>query len=79
MAVHRVMEYALTRDYRVHFLGQNESGRVTARDISNLDPSASSVDESEWGGLTGFSSRFGEAVRKAVNEFDQNGNREVIA
>lgn len=64
-----VLEHALTADYRVFFLriGQ-DTRRVTTRDISSLDPDASDDNEASWGGLTGFSSRFGEAVRRAVNE-----------
>lgn len=33
-----------------------------------LDPGDESDDVSGWGGLTGFSSRFADAVRHAVNE-----------
>jgi hypothetical protein len=68
-SMRRVMEHALTCDYRVYFssIGK-KSGRVTTRDISNLDPSSRDEAEANWGGLTGFSSRFGEAVRTAVNE-----------
>lgn len=68
-SVRKVMEHALKADYRVFFLDiKNGSRRVTARDISNLDPGASDDKEATWGGLTGFSSRFGEAVRNAVNK-----------
>jgi len=64
-----VMEHAMKSDYRVFFLEINgRSHRVTTRDISQLDPDASDDREATWGGLTGFSSRFGEAVRNAVNE-----------
>lgn len=70
-AVKQVMETALKREYRVHFLDlDEETYRVSTRDISNLDPGSSDPDEADWGGLTGFSSRFGEAVRRAVNETD---------
>ncbi len=68
-SVKGVMEHALTCDYRVHFLQLcAEDGRVTSRDISNLDPGSGDEAEADWGGLTGFSSRFGDAVRAAVNE-----------
>jgi hypothetical protein len=43
---------------------------VHSQDISTLDPSSPDSAEAEWGGLTGFSSRFAEAVRTAVNEFE---------
>ncbi len=68
-SMRQVMEHALAADYRVHFLEIDRSSRrVTARDISTLDPDAPDDGEATWGGLTGFSSRFGEAVRNAVNE-----------
>lgn len=72
-SVRTVMEHALTScDYRVHYLELNpSSGRVTSRDISNLDPGAPDDAEANWGGLTGFSSKFGEAVRTAVNEAER--------
>jgi hypothetical protein len=64
-----VMEHALAADYRVYFLDIDASThRVTTRDISGLDPDAPDHHEATWGGLTGFSSDFGEAVRDAVNE-----------
>ena len=37
-------------------------------DISKLDPGSEDDRMSGWGGLTAFSSRFGDAVRAAVNE-----------
>lgn len=68
-AVQRVLQHALQGKYRVHFMDMNPlTRRVKSRDISNLDPTADDERESEWGGLTQFSSRFGEAVRVAVNE-----------
>jgi hypothetical protein len=64
-----VMEHALQSDYRVYFLEiDQKSCRAVTRDISPLDPDASDDNEATWGGLTGFSSRFGDAVRIAVNE-----------
>lgn len=64
-----VMEYALKANYRVYFLQiDSTTRRVTTRDISQLDPDAQDENEATWGGLTGFSSRFGDAVRSAVNE-----------
>jgi energy-coupling factor transporter ATP-binding protein EcfA2 len=68
-SMHPVMEHALQSDYRVYFLEIDpRSRRATTRDISGLDPDAPDDREATWGGLTGFSSRFGEAVRSAVNE-----------
>lgn len=65
-----VMNQALKNTYRVHFLGYGigASAKVSSRDISPLDPGAEDFYQANWGGLTGFSSKFGEAVRKAVNE-----------
>lgn len=67
-SIQQVMEHAFTREYRVHFLEMNAKGKVHSRDISQLDPSSENSAEADWGGLTGFSSRFGAAVRSAVNE-----------
>jgi len=68
-SVREVMEHALKSAYRVYFLEIDPtSRRVSSRDISNLDPGSADNREATWGGLTGFSSQFGEAVRDAVNE-----------
>jgi hypothetical protein len=63
-----VAEAALEKDYRVHQLFFDGSGHVRSKDISTLD--ADSPDDAVfgWGGLAELSSRFGEAVRRAVNE-----------
>lgn len=63
-----VAEAALGKTYRVHLLSFDDQGRVRSKDISNLDPQSDDDSEAGWGGLTGFSSQFGEAVRKAANE-----------
>jgi hypothetical protein len=71
-AVKQVMEHALGASYRVYFLQlDEETQRVNTLDISSLDPGAPGDAEAEWGGLTGFSSRFGAAVRTSVNEAEQ--------
>ena len=68
-AVGGVLRHALKCDYRVYFLHLDHKTQVvTTKDISNLDPDSEDESEADWGGLTGFSSRFGEAVRRAVNE-----------
>jgi len=68
-ALRTVMDNALRSDYRVYFFKLDASTRrVTTHDISTLDPGAADEGEANWGGLTGFSSRFGEAVRASVNE-----------
>jgi hypothetical protein len=67
--IRKVMEHALAADYRVFFMEIDQESRlVRSRDISGLDPDAANDNEASWGGLTGFSSRFGDAVRTAVNE-----------
>jgi hypothetical protein len=68
-AVQSVMEHALGCDYRVFFM-RYDKDVVCSQDISGLDPGSSESAEAEWGGLTGFSSRFAEAVRTAVSEFE---------
>jgi hypothetical protein len=64
----RVAEAALEKDYRIHALAFDRDGRVRSRDISVLDPGSDDDQVSGWGGLTEFSSRYGDAVRTAVNE-----------
>ncbi len=59
---------ALTKDYRAHLLQFGPNGRVVSSDISTLDPGSDDERVSGWGGLTEYSSRFGAAVRAAVNE-----------
>jgi hypothetical protein len=66
--VQKVAMAALKKDYRVYLLAFKEDGRVQSTDISELDPSADDERMAGWGGLTEFSSRFGDAVRTAVNE-----------
>jgi hypothetical protein len=46
----------------------NDDEMVRSKDISSLDPDDPNDAVSGWGGLTEFSSRFGDVVRKAVNE-----------
>jgi hypothetical protein len=63
-----VAKSALSKDYKVHLLAFGKGRKVTSQDISRLDPGSEDEGEAGWGGLTGFSSRFGAAVRRAVNE-----------
>lgn len=69
-AMKSVAKEAIDKDYRAYLLQFDEDGKVTSVDISELDPSAEDERVAGWGGLTEFSSRFGDAVRKAVNEAD---------
>lgn len=68
--MHLVAEEALAKDYRAYLLDFGEDGKVRSVDISALDPDAEDERMAGWGGLTEFSSRFGETVRTAVNESD---------
>jgi len=66
--MHPVAESALTKDYRAYLLEFDDAGKVHSKEISALDPSSEDEGVSGWGGLTEYSSRFGDAVRTAVNE-----------
>ncbi|MCC6747215.1 MAG: ATP-binding protein [Deltaproteobacteria bacterium] len=70
-AMRSVAKAALGKRYKVHLLAFDADDQVTAKDISGLSPEAEDEAESGWGGLTGFSSRFGDAVRRAVNESER--------
>ena len=61
-----VAEAVLKKDYRVHYFSYGEDGKVESKDISSLDPDHEDDDVSGWGGLSEFSTRFGKAVRLAV-------------
>lgn len=63
-----VAESALTKDYRAHLLQFTDDGKVVSKEITALDPDSEDESIAGWGGLTEYSSRFGDAVRKAVNE-----------
>lgn len=67
-AMRNVMHSVLTKDYRVHLLQFENDAQVGSVDISELDPGSEDENISGWGGLTEYSSRFGNAVRTAVNE-----------
>ncbi len=64
----KVAQTALQKNVRAYLLSFSGDHRVRSKDISSLDPGADDDEVSGWGGLTGFSSRFGDAVRQAVNE-----------
>ena len=67
-AMQSVAIAALVKDYRAHLLEFDAQGKVTSIDISELDPNSEDERISGWGGLTEYSTRFGDAVRRAVNE-----------
>jgi hypothetical protein len=58
---------ALTKTVRTHLL-RFDGKLVYSKDVSTLDPDSEDDDVSGWGGLTGFSSRFADSVRRAANE-----------
>lgn len=64
----RFISEALNKSTRTYALEFDEELRVHGRDISSLDPGADDATTSGWGGLTGFSGRFGKAISDAVNE-----------
>ena len=64
----RVAEAALTKDYRAYLMHFDQQSKVRSMDISSLDPGSEDERIAGWGGLTEYSSRFGDAVREAVND-----------
>jgi AAA ATPase domain len=67
-SLRKVAEVALTKTYATYLLAyEGDTSHVTASNISSLDPGSDDDAVSGWGGLAGFSSRFGDAVRRAVN------------
>ncbi len=69
--MHLVAKAALQKDYRAHLMDLGQDGQVRAVDISTLDPDAADERIAGWGGLTEYSSQFGDAVRMAVNESEK--------
>jgi energy-coupling factor transporter ATP-binding protein EcfA2 len=69
----RVAEKVLERDVelRTYAMEFQANGKVKSRDISGLDPGSEDPHEAGWGGLTGFTTRFADAVRDAVAEADR--------
>lgn len=53
---------AISKDIRVFYLVHDGQNRVTAQDISGLDPASGSEGESSWGGLTQFGTSLSDAV-----------------
>ena len=67
-ATTKVLDGAIKKSYRTHLMRFDaKGGSVTSRDISALRPDAPEADEADWGGLTGFSSRFQSVVADAAN------------
>lgn len=53
-----------TKSIRTYFFKHNTEGRVMSQDISTLDASDEDQSISEWGGISGFSSRVTDVVSK---------------
>lgn len=62
-----VAKAALKKKLRTYLFALDKTGGVHSKDISSLDPGDDDDDVSGWGGLTGFASTFGAAVRDAAN------------
>jgi hypothetical protein len=71
-SLYAVASTALNKSFATYAL-QYDGDQTTAVDISSLDPGNDDPAISDWGGLTGFSSRFGESVRKAANSVPGSG------
>lgn len=71
-----VAKAALQKDYRVYLMDYESNDKVYSHDISDLDPDAEDDRMSGWGGLTGYSSQFSDAVRAAVNECGEDQDDE---
>lgn len=67
-AMASVAEAALQKDYRAYLMHFDRQSKVRSLDISTLDPASDDERIAGWGGLTEYSSRFGNAVREAVND-----------
>lgn len=64
----KVAKAALEKQVRTYSLSFGPDGLVRSKDISTLDPGDEDDEVAGWGGLSGYGSRFGDAVRRAVNE-----------
>ena len=68
----QVARKTLEKTFVVHLMAfQRADKKIHATDISTLDPADDNEDISGWGGLIGFSSRYGEIVARAVVEAEQ--------
>jgi len=65
-----MLKAALAKSTKTYALGFDALGRTSTTDISTLDPGSDEPTVADWGGLTGFSSRFGAAIARAVAEGD---------
>lgn len=67
--LNNVAKAALKKKLAVYLMAFDpQDHKVHAKDISSLDPADDNDDVSGWGGLIGFTSKYGEIVTRAVNE-----------
>jgi hypothetical protein len=71
-SLRNVADEALKKRFSAYAL-QYDGKHVDSTDISGLDPGAEDDAEAGWGGLAGFASRFGDAVREARVVAEQDG------
>lgn len=64
----KVAKAALEKSYRTFLMAYGDDGKVRSSDISTLDPGDDNDLIAGWGGLTEFSSRFGDVVRESIIE-----------
>ena len=50
------------------YFKRNSDGKVVSQDISSLDAAASDPSISEWGGISGFSSRVTDVISRYLAE-----------
>lgn len=64
------MKDVYDKDINTYFFSRdNESGKVSAKNISSLDVFSDDVDMNEWGGLTHFSSKANQVVSKYMAQY----------
>ncbi len=69
-STHAIAQAALTKDYRVYYLGAGDEPYVCARDISRLDPGDDDESMSGWGGLTGVSSHVSSVIGRVAAQLE---------
>ena len=57
-----------TKTINTFYFKRNSDGKVVSQDISSLDAAASDPSISEWGGISGFSSRVTDVISRYLAE-----------
>ncbi len=57
------------RDIKVFYFDYGESGKVSSKDISSLDPGDDDYDVAGWGGLSGYSGHVADVVADKVSRW----------